>query len=196
MKDTLVEWSLGIYIGVFCAAFSFYKFVFLDMAKDVIKKCKEINRKIDVKIFSELSMVLKPLFEKENCRNIIVTGPEDYSEVPVDLQGTEQYRNAIHDFINNNKSSMLDYRELNLSFKKCLSWKKYLKKSICILVGYSLLVVAVESVFKLTNICTNNKTVAFVLFLLTIVLIANCFCSYYILNNYLDQIEYYEGKYA
>ena len=142
MTDTLVDWSLGAHIAISIAALYFYKYMFLEIFKDIIKNGKNITIKIEEKIFGELSITLKPLLKEEQGKAIIIIsqwsdGLGEYKEKPADLQGTERYKNALYDFINSNANSMADFRNLTLSIDKCLFWKRYLKYSAYILAGFN-----------------------------------------------------------
>jgi len=199
--DTLIDWSLGIHFAIFLGAISFYKFVVADIAKDIIKNGKNISKKIEVRIFSELSNTLKPLFEEEKDKaiaviNLWLEGAGEYNERLVDLQGTEQYKNSIFDFINSNVNSIADFRYLMLSIDKCLFWKRYLRWSNYILIALDLIAIIIEVVFKIFNVCNDNKMVVMLLLAFAFILIINCVWSLWPLHIHQDRIEKYEKNYA
>jgi len=201
VTDTLVDWSLGGHIAIAVAALSFYKFILVEISKDIIKNAKIISKKIEENIFAELSITLKPLLEEEQGKAIIITGQwsdglEGYKEKPAELQGSERYKNALYDFINSNANSMADFRNLTLFTDKCLFWKRYLKYSAYILVGFNFVAAMFEVYCRIYNVCSNNKMVIMGLLFLSFILIANCFCSLWPLNLYQDKVEDYERKYA
>lgn len=201
MVDTLIDWSLGIHFAIFLGAISFYKFVVADIAKDIIKNGKNISKKIEVRIFSELSNTLKPLFEEEKDKaiaviNLWLEGAGEYNERLVDLQGTEQYKNSIFDFINSNVNSIADFRYLMLSIDKCLFWKRYLRWSNYILIALDLIAIIIEVVFKIFNVCNDNKMVVMLLLAFAFILIINCVWSLWPLHIHQDRIEKYEKNYA
>ena len=201
MTDTLVDWSLGGHIAIALASLSFYKFILVDICKDLIINAKTICKKIERIIFAELSITLKPLLEEEQGKAIIIIGQwsdglEGYKEKPADLQGSEQYKNALCDFINSNANSMADFRNLTLFTDKCFFWKRYLKYSAYILAGFNLIAAMFEVFCKHYNFCNNNKVVIIGLLSFSGILIANCFVSLWPLNLYQDKVEDYERKYA
>jgi len=201
VTKTLLEWSLGGHVAIIVVALTFYKFVFSEIAENVLEKGKMIAKKIEAKIFLELSIVLKPFLDKERTSSIIIVSQwnidsEEYKEQCIDIQGTEQYKNAIHDFIKSNTNPMLDFRFLKIKIDRCLFWKRYLKKSVTILVGFHLLIVAFEVVCKIYGICSDNKLVLVVLILSSFLTIANCFFPLWPISHYNDDIEDIERLYA
>lgn len=200
MTDAIVDWSLAGHIAIAVASLSFYKFILVEIFKDIIRNAKILSKKIEQRIFAELSTTLKPLFKEEDSKTIIILDQwadsiGGYNEKPTDLQGSDLYMNALYDFINSNANSMADFRNLTLYIDKCLFWKRYLKYSAYILVGFNLIAAVFESYCKVYQVLNNDKMVIMGLLLISFIFIINCFCSLWPLNLYQDKIENYERKY-
>jgi len=177
----LITVAIAAHFGVLTlAVLGFFKYGFRSSEfrtwfEDIDKALKNMRIRIAV----ALGEKLKPIFDKAGrvVLSEILDAYGEYSEKDVDLRGSEDYRNALFDFVEHNAEEMVDYRSLLLTHSRWQFWTKYLSWSILILmVLESLILVIVGGIDKLGGHSLPDWLVGWSI-LPTALLVASCFCG-------------------
>lgn len=176
----VVTISVGAHVGVLTlATLSFFKYGFRSdefriWLEDTDKALKNMRRRIS----ASLGEKLKPVFESAD--RVVVSEILDaqgaYSERNVDPRGSEDYRNALFDFVENNAEEMAHYRSLMLARASWRIWTRYLSWSILTLMAIEAVIVATIGVDKLGR-CTLPDWCVYWSFVPTGCAVASCFCG-------------------
>jgi hypothetical protein len=175
----VVAISVGAHFGVLTlAALSFFKYGFRSgefrtWLEDTDKTLKNMRRKISVGLGEKLNSV----FDAANRVVSEILGANgEYSDKTVDPRGSEDYRNALFDFVENNVEEMADYRSLMLVRARWWFWTRYLSWSILALMVIEVIFVGTIGLDKL-GCCTLPDRCVYWSFIATGFGVANCFCG-------------------
>lgn len=177
----LVTLAIAAHSGVLTlVVFGFFKYGFRSSEfRTWSEDTDESLKNMRIRIAIALGEKLKTVFD--NAGRVILSEILDaygeYSEKDVDPRGSEDYRNALFDFVEHNAEEMVDYRSLLLTHSRWKFWIKYLSWSIFFLmVLESLILVIVFGIDKLGDHCLPDWLVCWSI-LPTALLIGSCFCG-------------------
>lgn len=158
-------------------------------------------QKIKEKIFTQLSLAIKPLFTQPRDAAIKIIcsfepGGSAWQEGSVDTQETEAYRNALNAFVNDNIGALAVYRNVSTMINKCSFWADYLSWSIFALLVVQLLSMLVFGVIdKVCGKCIEDHYIITFLFL-QVVMIVNCLLPLPFSLYYHKRIDTHGKKYV
>ena len=91
-----------------------------------------------------LAEKLKPVFEKAgSVLSEILNSEEKYFEKEACPAGSEEYRNAISDYVEKSMGKIASWRSLHIIRQKNLFWAKYLSRGITIALIIEILLLAI-----------------------------------------------------
>jgi|GEM_PF-5797330 len=138
--------------------------------EDINKGIDELRREIAF----ELAEKLQPVFEKAgNIISEILNPDGGYCEKQVNPAGSEEYRNAISDYVEKSTGKLISWRLLYIIRKANLFWASYLSWSItAILIVEILLLIIMFSVEKGFECFFSDKFI-WGTFIVTVVFVVN-----------------------
>jgi len=193
----LINIAIGAHSAVLTlSVLAFFKYGFRSSefrtwSEDTDKAIKNMRRKITI----ALGEKLKPVFDStgRTVLSEILDASGKYSEMDVDPRQSEDYRNALFDFVENNTEEMVDYRFILLTHCGWKFWTKYLSWSILILmVLESLILVIVGGIDKLGDHSLPDWLVCRSI-LPTVLIVVSCFCGLCFSLFYQNRGEKYLG---
>ena len=202
--SSLINWALGTHGTVFIIALtSFFKYADrTTMFERSFKISMDTIQRIKERIYGELSITLRPLFDQpqgEAIKILEILRPdgEAWTEetVGVSPQETEDYKNAIYGLIKNYTMAMGDYRIVKTTIDRCKFWAGYLSWSILsVLIMQGLALIHCGIIDKAFCLCSKDFPV-YAFMLVTVCLIINCFFSLPLLLFYHGRIDKYGREY-
>jgi hypothetical protein len=200
--DTLLNLALGAHVTILgIAIVCFFKCADRTaMFENSFKNHSMTMCRIKERIYGDLSLALKPLFTQQDEKiigilKVFEPGGECWQEKKVNAQETENYRNAIAGFLNDNVSALADFKNLNLLVDRCKYWAGYLRWGLLFVLGNQLIQLLIIGVIeKICGHCFENSTIIILIFIST-VFVGNCFVPLPLLLYYHGKADRYESKY-
>jgi hypothetical protein len=162
--ETIVNVAVGGHFGVLVFALAgFHKWGFSSSEfKTWKKETYQTLENLKIKISEKLEESLKPVFDgfgRVIKSNILDSGGH-YCEKPVNPVGSESYRNALFEFVDNNVDELVDYKLLKRTRKAFGFWTAYLSWSILGLVILEGVILGMVGVIdKLLGYCVPDVIV-------------------------------------
>jgi hypothetical protein len=180
------------------AVFAFLKYGFRSgdfrtWFDDTDKTLQNMRRRIS----AGLDELLKPIFGGAGrvVRSNILDGDGKYYEEAVDPMASEDYHNALFDFVENEADVLPDYRSLLLTRSAWQFWTRYLSWSILILmISEAASIGLIGGVDKLGGYSLPNLFIHGSI-LPTVFIVLSCFCGLCFSLFYHNRGTKYVGRY-
>jgi len=136
----LVGLVLGLHASVLLAAIAAFQ-VYGERSEAFQKSLygtDELKTRLNAQIANALAAALSPVFQNAGSEPTLLVNPSgvpilSYQEVPINVVGSEAYREAVRDFVEQGADLLTDYRVLRSARDRWCGWSQRLSWGILLL---------------------------------------------------------------